>query len=171
VSFLVSGASRVRAINALKTVQSNGCESTRLLFLIAAGLFLTESSPSQAAAVVGANPPGTNSFDAKVTALGNQLPPPQTHYADVSEADAAGRLRREQEYQTFVREKLQGQWFAALTAAGPDESYSIQGRFKTWKGLMDFLLERDALVEVWAYPEAGQKPRRIPATEVASLKK
>ena len=36
---------------------------------------------------------------------------------------------------------------------------------------MDFLLEREALVEVWAYSDGADKPRRIPATELGELKK
>src|SRR5262245_29927491 len=95
-----------------------------------------------------------DSFEAKVTALWNQLPPLQTHYAGISGTEAANRLRQETKYHAFIREKLQGNWFAALTAEQP--AYSLQARFETWKGLMDFLLERDALVEVWAYSEAGE---------------
>jgi hypothetical protein len=139
-------------------------------FLVIVTGLIAGSFPSHAAVGVDVNSPPANAFQVKVTALLNQLPPPQVHYAGIPEAEAASRLRREQNYEAFVREKLQSNWFAALTDARADESYSIQGRFETWKGLMDFLVERDALVEVWAYPEAGKKPRRIPSTEMAVLK-
>ena len=138
--------------------------------LIVAGLILAGSFAARGA-VGEATAPAPGSFAAKAAALSNELPPPRAHFAGVPETEAADRLRRELEYQAFVREKLSGHWFAALTSARADEPYSVQGRFETWKGLMDFLLERDALVEVWAYAEAGAKPRRIPATEMAGLKR
>src|SRR5207247_912068 len=69
------------------------------------------------------------------------------------------------------REKVQGQWFAALLSTESGQSFSVQRRFESWKGLMDFLVDREALVEVWAYPQKGGKPRRIPATQLAALKK
>ncbi len=138
------------------------------VLLIVIGL-IAVPTPSLAAAIVDANAVSSNAFQARLNAIWNQLPPPQVHHAGVLETEAAGRLRREQNYGAFVREKLRGDWFAALTDV-QDDSYLIQGRFETWKGFMDFLVERDALVEVWAYREAGEKPRRIPATELAGLK-
>ena len=136
--------------------------------LIVAGFAI--SVPAPAAVVIPANSPVTNAFQSHANALLNQLPPPQVHYDGVAETEAIHRAQREQSYQAFIREKLQGDWFAALTDAPASGAHSIQGRFETWKGLMDFLVERDALVEVWAYPEAGEKARRIPATEMAALK-
>ena len=126
------------------------------ILLIGSGLFLAASLPSHAA----------DSFEAKIAALQSQLPEQPSHHVGVPEGEASARQRREANYKAFVQEKLQGTWFAALTAVQAHDSYSLEGRFETWKGLMEFLLERDALVEVWAYPEAGMKPRRIPATEL-----
>ncbi len=110
-------------------------------------------------------------FAEKATEMWKQLPPLQTHNEEGQEAEAARRRRREENYQAFLREKIQGSWFAALTAVEADDAFSVRGRFATWKGLMDFLLEREALVEVWAYSEGADGPRRIPATELGVLHK
>src|SRR6185436_19589128 len=104
--------------------------------------FLVRPALSNAAVVMDANATATNAFQAKVTALLNQLPPLQIHYEGLCEPEAADRARGEQSYQTFLREKLQGHWFAALTDIRAGNSYSVQGRFETWTGLMDFLVER-----------------------------
>src|SRR5439155_15114676 len=85
--------------------------------------------------------------------------------------DAENRRRSEKDYGAFLREKVQGQWFAALLSTEAGQSCSVQRRFESWKTLLDFLIEREALVEVWAYPQKGGKPRRIPATQLAALKK
>ena len=73
--------------------------------------------------------------------------------------------------ENFVREKISGQWFAALVAVTNTDAFAVQGRFETWSGLVEFLQGQNALVEVWAYPEGGLKnPRRLSAREVAQLK-
>src|SRR5439155_16115392 len=118
-----------------------------------------------------ATPSPPNSFEAKVAELWRQLPPPQTHFEGVPEGDAENRRRSEKDYGAFLREKVQGQWFAALLSTEAGQSFSVQRRFESWKTLLDFLIEREALVEVWAYPQKGGKPRRIPATQLAALKK
>src|SRR5262249_21385262 len=49
---------------------------------------------------------------------------------------------------------------------------SIEVRFSTWRELVEFLAEKQAIVDVWAYGEAGERePRRIPAPELAALKR
>ena len=101
----------------------------------------------------------------------NQLPPPALRYDGLSETDAAERLARARNYENFVREKISGQWFAALVAVTNTDAFAVQGRFETWSGLVEFLQGQNALVEVWAYPEGGLKnPRRLSAREVAQLK-
>ena len=101
-----------------------------------------------------------------------RLPAPALHYDGLSEAEVAERLARARHYEAFVREKISGQWFAALVAVTNTEAFAIQGRFETWNGLLDFLREQNALVEVWAYPDGGLKDaRRISALEVAELKR
>jgi hypothetical protein len=108
---------------------------------------------------------------AKASALFQALPAPAIHYAGLPEAEARQRLRAEAAYQQLMREKLEGQWFAALVATEGAEPGSIQFRFKTWRGLVEFLAEQNALVEVWACGEAGDhKVRRIPAAELAEAK-
>ena len=89
----------------------------------------------------------TNDFEAKAAALWKELPAPQVHFEEGTEAEALRRQRGAGEYQAFLQEKLQGQWFAALISAQPDNASSIQARFESWKSLLDFLLEREALVE------------------------
>jgi len=113
----------------------------------------------------------TNDFEAKAAALWKELPAPQVHFEEGTEAEALRRQRGAGEYQAFLQEKLQGQWFAALISAQPDNASSIQARCESWKSLLDFLLEREDLVEVWAYSQGGEKPRRIPATEFGEMKR
>ena len=134
-------------------------------------LLLAEPFSAQAAALGDASLSASNLFAARVAELRSQLPPPRTHFEGVPETEAANRRRREDDYKAFLREKIQGNWFAALVSAQSDEPFAVQERFETWKELMEFLLEHDALVEVWAYPQGREAPRRIPATEMAELKK
>ncbi|MGA2864839.1 MAG: hypothetical protein ABSF95_10165 [Verrucomicrobiota bacterium] len=108
---------------------------------------------------------------AKASALFQALPAPAIHYAGLAEAEVRQRLRSEAAYQQLMREKLAGKWFAALVATEGAEPGSIQADFKTWRGLVEFLAEQNALVEVWACGEAGDhKVRRIPAAELAEAK-
>src|SRR5262249_24914115 len=109
--------------------------------------------------------------EAKVADFWKQLPPPQSHFEGVPEGEVKNRGRREQSYQVFLREKIKGQWFAALLSMRSEEAFSVQARFQSWRGLMDFLLDREALVEVWAYSDGAEKARRITATELGELKK
>src|SRR5258708_8002019 len=143
-------------------------ERIGLAFLILAWLFLGQSPKLQTARAANTAP---DSFEAKAAEVWSQLPPARTHFEGVPEGEPASRRRREENYQTFLREKMQGKWFAALTAAAPDEAFSIQRPFGSWKELMDFLVENEALVEAWAYPEGGEPARRVPATERTELKK
>jgi hypothetical protein len=51
-------------------------------------------------------------------------------------------------------------WFSK----GDQAPFSVEARFATWPELTEFLAEKRALVDVWAYGEAGEhEPRRIPA--------
>ena len=110
-------------------------------------------------------------LERKFADLFNQLPPLQRHFDGLTEADSAAQRQRQSGYEALLREKLQDKWFAALVSEKSADAFAIQSRFETWKGLVEFLAHREALVEVWAYPEAGAKEaRRIPATELAALK-
>jgi hypothetical protein len=101
-----------------------------------------------------------------------QLPAPAIHYADLSESDANLRLESDVNYQKFALEKLERRWFAALVSNEREALYSIEMRFATWRELVEFLAEKKAIVDVWAHGEAGEhEPRRIPAPELASLKR
>ena len=111
--------------------------------------------------------------DVAARALGvfQWLSAPAVHYAGLSEAEVGRLLRSDAAYQQLTREKLEGHWFAALVATAGPEPYSIQHRFATWQGLVEFLARQNALVEVWACGEGGDhKVRRIPAAELAELK-
>jgi hypothetical protein len=118
----------------------------------------------------------TNFWDrelaARVTEVFDRLPPPAMHYASLSRDNAERVLRQDAKYSQTVREKLEGRWFAALVGTSDDESVAIQGRFDSWRGLVEFLAERNALVEVWAWGEGldGQA-RRIPAPELSELRR
>ncbi len=81
--------------------------------------------------------------------------------AGIDEASARER------FEQLTREKAEGRWFAALVAADGPEPNAIRGRFKSWGGLLDFLQERDVLVEAWAYGQRGAvDARRLPASEL-----
>jgi hypothetical protein len=100
-----------------------------------------------------------------------QLPAPAIHYDNLSEPEVNRLLESNTNYQKFVREKLERKWFAALVSSGDEAPYAVQVPFATWRALVEFLAEKKAIVDVWAYGEAGEhKPRRIPAPELAALK-
>jgi hypothetical protein len=64
------------------------------------------------------------------------------------------------------------QWFAALVSISPLDPLAIKCRFKTWKTFTDFIVNQDALVELWACSEGGlETARRIKATEVAEIRR
>ncbi len=123
---------------------------------------------------LGETSPGTGAWNADVAARAaavfQRLSPPAIHYSGLSEAEAARLLRRDAAYQELTREKLEGGWFAALVAKDGPEPYSVQARFESWRRLVEFLSEQNALVEVWACGEGpDHKVRRVPATELAEL--
>jgi len=90
----------------------------------------------------------------------------------MSKAEDLARYRERRNYLQLLREKLSDKWFAALVSTDPESAYEIMGRFESWKGLLDFALAREALVELWAYSEQGmENARRIPATEIADLRR
>ena len=109
---------------------------------------------------------------AQAAALFRQLPATVFHYEGLPEAEATRWLRAGAAYQRLIREKLEGKWFAALVAVDDSESYAIRARFESWRQLLEFLAEENALVEVWACAEAGTgKARRMTAAELAELKR
>lgn len=139
---------------------------------VALGLLLPLARAADAPPPLSSPPPAHPAWQARADELLSQLPPPIQHFADLSEADASARLRRERNYEQVLREKLADRWFAALLSTAAANPYAIEGRFETWRGFLEFLAARDALVEVWAYPEgASSQPRRIPATDLAAFKR
>ena len=107
-------------------------------------------------------------LERQVDELFAQLPPVKKHLENVSEVQVAERRTQEENHRLLNQEKKEGKWTAALV---DETTLGIESRFETIQGLLDFAQERQALVDVWAYPEPGKKPRRIPATEMAALKK
>ncbi|HXJ76569.1 MAG TPA: hypothetical protein VNM37_27175, partial [Candidatus Dormibacteraeota bacterium] len=109
----------------------------------------------------------SNRFEAYLRAL----PAPVRHFEGLSEAQQRERLQQERHYPELALEKAEGRWFAALLSLKPENSLAITARFQTWNGFMDFLEEREALVDVWAYGEGGPTvARRLEASELAALK-
>jgi len=139
-----------------------------VLFLVALALlgFARSSLPADAPAQDFRQ---SEAFEANVSEFWKQLPPLQAH--DLAEAKSAGRQRREENYRAMLEEKMADRWFAALLSAQEADEFSIQRRFESWRELVEFLMENEALTEVWVYPEADGKARRVPATELGPLKK
>src|SRR6185369_463294 len=118
------------------------------------------------------NDPPNREMAAKAADIFSQLPAPIMHFDGLTESQVKDRFQRDVNYQILLREKIADQWFAALVKTKAPETFAIVRRFDTWKSLMDFIHDQDALVEVWAYPDGQiENARRIPATELASLKK
>ncbi|MEO8429427.1 MAG: hypothetical protein ABI651_20230, partial [Verrucomicrobiota bacterium] len=118
----------------------------------------------------------TNVWDRELSGqtarLFQKLPAPIHHYESLSQAEAGSYLRQDSNYAEIIRQKLAGRWFAALVAMSKDTPLAIQRQFDTWRGLVEFLAERNALVEVWAWGEGiGGQPRRLPAPELAELQR
>ena len=118
----------------------------------------------------------TNVWDrelsAQVAEVFQALPAPGKQYPGLSQAEVDRFLRQDVNYAQIVREKIDGRWFAALVETSGPTPFAIQGRFDTWRGLVEFLAERNALVDVWAWGEKGEgEPRRIPAPELADLQR
>ncbi|MDB6030458.1 MAG: hypothetical protein JWM16_796, partial [Verrucomicrobiales bacterium] len=107
-------------------------------------------------------------LERQIDQLFAQLPPVKKHLGNLTEAQVAERLTQEQNYRRLNQEKKEGKWTAALVE---ESTLAIESRFETIQGLLNFAQEKQALVDVWAYPEPGKKPRRIPATEMPELKK
>jgi hypothetical protein len=119
-------------------------------------------------------PAGTESPAALETVdrILTQVPALEKHLVDVTPSVVAARVAQARNYSTLLREKLQDRWFAALLEADGDNTLGIVKRFGTWREFLDFLVEQEALVEVWAYtgPDMRQA-RRISAMEMSALKK
>jgi hypothetical protein len=147
--------------------------STLLALLAAIGVQLQEVEGQSPTAGAGSE---TNSWNPDlsrtVASIFKELPTLVHHYDGVSEADVKRRFEADVSYQTLMRDKLKGLWFAALVSRQDEGPYSIHTRFGTWRELVEFLSEKNALVEVWAYGEAGvHSAHRIPAQELAMLKR
>jgi hypothetical protein len=153
--------------------------ATRTKFpFLAISVVIFASGPCLAAAVPEPPTTGflTNVWDrelaARVTQVFQQLPAPVKHYASLSQAEVERVLLQDANYARMVREKLDGRWFAALVGASADAPFAIEGQFDTWRGLVEFLAGRNALVEVWAWGEGVDGlARRIPAPELAELQR
>src|SRR5439155_4745112 len=118
----------------------------------------------------------TNVWDrelsAQVAEVFQALSAPGKQYPGLSQAEVDRFLRQDVNYAQIVREKLGGRWFAALVETAGETPFAIHGRFDTWRGLVEFLAERNALVDVWAWGERGEgEPRRIPAPELGNLQR
>jgi len=138
--------------------------------LALAGLWLQAVEPASLGAA--GTPTGLDkAWAAEASGALDQLPPARKHYQGITEAEADTQLKGQDNYGALQNEKVQGRWFAALVSLDQAEPFSVRGRFDTWTGLLEFLHEQNALVEVWTYGEAmAGKPRRLTATEVAELK-
>ncbi|MBI3416899.1 MAG: hypothetical protein HY043_16535, partial [Verrucomicrobia bacterium] len=121
----------------------------------------------------GTNPPNAQLAKKFADAFA-QLPPTVRHYEGVTEAEVADRLGGEKNFQNIIREKVAQRWFAALVAIQPGRRFQITERFATLKELLDFVQQRQAIVDVSAYSDDAAhegKGRRIPATELAEIKR
>ncbi|MGO9203690.1 MAG: hypothetical protein ACLQM8_24485 [Limisphaerales bacterium] len=141
---------------------------------VALGAICSLSAGQQAQTATSGEPAGgwNREVAAQAAALFRQLPATVFHYEGLPEAEATRWLRAGAAYQRLIREKLEGKWFAALVAVDDSESYAIRARFESWRQLLEFLAEENALVEVWACAEAGTgKARRMTPGELAELKR
>ena len=145
--------------------------SRTLIPFLAPTLFFFVTQPLLAAAgrepfaAVSQTNAGDREWAEEAAKILQQLPPPLKHYVNVSQGDADKLLRQDSNYLQAVREKLAGRWFAALIGTSEESSFAVQGRFDTWRGLVEFLAERNALVEVWAWGEGIEgASRRLPAS-------
>src|SRR6185436_9847042 len=108
----------------------------------------------------------------QVAEVFQSLPAPVKQYGGLSRAAVERVLREEVNYAQVVREKVDGRWFAALVEADGEAPFAIRGRFDSWRGLVEFLADRNALVDVWASGETGAgQVRRIPASELGELQR
>ncbi len=125
--------------------------------------------------------PATDRFEHQVREFFDALPPLEHHYVRDGGNNESGTTsgvhqdRAETErrrYRQIVREKVAGAWFAALVSTDSGNLNEIQGRFETWKGLQDFIVQHEAVVDLWAYGDRGERnARRVPAWEVAEMRK
>lgn len=100
--------------------------------------------------------------------LRQQLPAPRIHGAGLEQAQIEARLQADRDYQQLTRERLAGNWFAALISTNAPDGAVVRGRFDSWVGLMEYLAEREVLVEIWAPGEGPQgEARRLTAAELS----
>jgi hypothetical protein len=147
--------------------------SPAFIGLLALGMLLSVAPGTANPAAPAPGAPAANpAWQVKAQEILGQLPPPIKHFADLPEADARARLSQERNSELVLRAKLADRWFAALLSTASDNLYAIERSFDSWRDFIEFLVQKDALVEVWAYPEGARgQPRRIPATELAALKR
>ena len=129
------------------------------LILFAAGSPLYAADPEPLTAAIL-----TNVWDrelaAQVAGVFQALPAPVKEYPSLSPAEVSRFLRQDVNYAQMVREKLDARWFAALVETDGEVPFAIHRRFDTWRELVEFLAERNALVDVWAWGERGEGQRR-----------
>src|SRR5262245_58062608 len=123
------------------------------------------------ASTAAESPQPNQALENRVASVISQLPPLTNHLEGLTAQAVSYKKQAKLNYEQLIREKVDDEWFAALISTSASDAQAIKGRFKTWKGFADFIVERDALVELWACSEGGlEHARRIPATEVAQLR-
>jgi hypothetical protein len=108
--------------------------------------------------------------DTSSTSPWEQLPPVTRHFVDVAPGEVLFREQLKRDHVALMREKLAGEWFAALVPLGENsDDADTFVRFRTLRGLLDFIADREALVETWRYPVGAPGfARRLSALERAS---
>ncbi len=133
-------------------------------------LFGWKGCPPFQISAVGQSLPNAT-LETSIQELIRRLPEPIHHIREGELNPAPGRMV-EVNHREILREKLADKWFAALLDTNPTNAFAIHERLPSWKSLVRFIEDRDALVEVWAYPEQGNlTARRIPAQELAAMKR
>jgi hypothetical protein len=98
--------------------------------------------------------------------------PPVVHGGDLDPALSARRASESLRHATVQRGKADATWFAALVAESGEPTNAVRRVFPSWRAFSEFIEHHEALVEVWAYPAAGQGPaRRLTAGELTALRR
>lgn len=149
---------------------SNRCLRSLALTIVFCLLFGWKGCPPFLIPALGQSLPNAT-LEASIQELIRRLPVPIHHTREGELNPAIGRMV-EDNHREILREKLADKWFAALLDTSPTNAFAIHERLPSWKSLVRFIEDRDALVEVWAYPEQGNPvARRIPAQELAAMKR
>ena len=101
---------------------------------------------------------------------GWRIPATTRHARDLTPEQVQARAEEARNQSALLKEKVAGQWFAALITPNGSSPLSIVSRFRNWRELADFVRTNQALVEVWADGGAGQKngTRRLTPAELAA---